>query len=225
MSNGASEIAAFRGENFEALMDSGHPDHAAKVEELSEIYKRAFPEPEGKGFDPMSTVPEKPQVDPDAPFGAMDPHLMAEVAPKLKPAASPDDYEFASRGIPEEVAIGDGSERVPVGIDKSLEADARKWMFDGEVTPAEASGLWHAYADELERGFTDERIAENEQAAMRMLQSKYGGEVNAAIRAGQRLMNEIGGEKLVNFLSETGLGSHPRVVMNFVNRAKALGYF
>ena len=54
--------------------------------------------------------------------------------------------------------------------------------------------------------------------------NQYGDRWQEALSAARRVAQE-GGDKLLDFLASTNLGSHPRVVTNFVKRAEKLGYF
>lgn len=216
------EIVAFRAENVGALTDAGHPEHSAKVQELYSLYEKGYSgeavrarEAEENQRQAAVQVDSQPSIDAG---------VLNDVAKDLQPAGSPDDYQFQHKTLPADgVRTDDGT--LPIEIDKQFESDVRGWMQKGGVTPAEANGLWHDYAEELNHGFTSERIATNEATTVRMLEAEYPGGVNEALKAANRLVQEIGGESLMNWLDQTGLGSHPRVVMTFVKKAKGKGYF
>ena len=215
-------IAAFRAENVGALTDAGHPEHGAKVQELYQLYEREYAPEATRARDAAANEPRTAMQAASPPD--IDAGVLNDVAKDLQPAGSPDDYQFQHKTLPADgVRTDDGI--LPIEIDKQFEADVRGWMHKGGLTPAEANGLWHDYSEELGHGFTSERIATNEETTVRMLEAEFPGGVNDALKAANRLVKEIGGDQLMNWLDQTGLGSHPRVVMTFVKKAKGKGYF
>lgn len=94
------------------------------------------------------------------------------------------------------------------------------------LTDAQAKGLWEDY-----HGMIAE--ASKEQGAMAKvdvdrgiaeLKVEWGGEdkYKANVETAVMAVKEFGGDKLVDFLNETGLGDHPALIKAFANAGKQL---
>lgn len=217
-------IADFRVANETALFDSGHPYHAAKTAELTALYQAKFstPEnqvtqtaaPESTGLGPQSSQLEK-TVD-------MDGTDVFNDASPVSPATSPEAYQFSPESWPEEVKTDTGA--APLEYSPEFNTEVRGWLHSNEVTPAEGRFLEHVYREEIGHGFTDSRNQQLSELTRWELVNKYGERWTEALAAARKVATE-GGDNMLDFLASTNLGSHPRVVAQFIKRAEKKGYF
>jgi hypothetical protein len=144
----------------------------------------------------------------------------------MKPAVSPEAYSLAIEDVPQQVAIGDGSEMVAIEASPETEQLARGWFHDAGASQFEAQELTATYLEEMRHGFTDERREVNRAAALELVGKQHGARSEEAILAAQRVVREMEERQpgLVAFLETTGLGNHPHIVSQFIRRAKTLGY-
>jgi hypothetical protein len=145
----------------------------------------------------------------------------------MKPAVSPETYSFVTDDVPQQVAIGDGSETIAVEASPEMEQMARGWLHDAGASQFEAQELTATYLNEMRHGFTEERREANRSTALELIGKQHGGRSEEAIMAAQRVVREMEQRQpgLVEFLETTGLGNHPHIVSQFIRRAKSLGYF
>ena len=214
-------ISDFRTANEAALFDNSHPYHAVRVAELSKMYEAKFDAPKE---DNLSSFPAgvAKSATPETPVDMHGTDLIDDASP-VSPAVSPEVYQWGAHTYPEQVQTDAGS--VDLVLDPEFEKEARGWLHSNEVTPAEGLALEHIYNEELTlHGITDARLQSLEQITRWELLNQYGERWQEALSAARRVAQE-GGDKLLDFLASTNLGSHPRVVNNFVKRAEKLGYF
>ena len=64
------------------------------------------------------------------------------------------------------------------------------------------------------------------QQSAQMLEMEYGsGNVDKVVAETRRMLKQIAGPELYQFISRSGLGAHPRFVGEAVRIAKQRGYF
>jgi hypothetical protein len=214
-------ISDFRTANEAVLFDTAHPMHESKVVELSKLYEAKFNAPKEEKFSSLPAgVANLSTPETTVDMNGTD---LIDDAALVSPAVSPDAYQWGPQSYPEQVKTDAG----PVGLvmDPEFEKEARGWLHSNEVTPAEGMALEHIYHEELTaHGITDARLQSLEQLTRWELLNQYGDRWQEALSAARKVAQE-GGDKLLDFLANTNLGSHPRVVANFIKRAEKLGYF
>lgn len=211
-------ISDFRAANDAVLFDTSHPKHESTVAELSKLYEAKFNAPDTTANSASPAAPAAP----DKPVDMNGTDLIHDDA-LVSPAVSPEAYQWGLQSYPEQVQTDAGP--VEVVLDPEFEKEARGWLHSNEVTPAEGLALESIYREELTlHGFTDSRLQSLEQITQWELVRQYGERWQEALSAARKVAQE-GGDKLLDFLANTNLGSHPRVVSNFVKRAEKLGYF
>lgn len=226
-----NQIRDYRMANSPALMDSAHFNHKDAVSGLEQLYRTRFPDEQ----------PTEPAIEPRKPISNADEVVLDEngnrnpgnflrgadadwAETELSPAETPEQYEFNKNvQYPTEVKTDQSVE--PVTYSPEFETEARTWLHAGETSPSEGKALEHVYVEELTHGFTQERQHQLETETSRNLFNKYGERHVEAVAAAKRVVEEVGGQKLKDFLNQTNLGSHPRVVNNFIKLAVKRGYF
>ena len=108
--------------------------------------------------------------------------------------------------------------------DAELEADARQWMASGEFNEGQARTLQLAFSEYAQNDFSQEHVDRNFDASHSYLSHRYGDQKDAAIAACNKVISEIGGEKLSKWLGSTGMGCSPAVVFEISRLAERKGY-
>lgn len=195
-----AEIAAFRNQHSEALYESSHADHDRRVKELSEMTERLHG--------------DKPANDPINEFSTKKAAVIEEA---LKPLAA------------EDIKIGqfdDFGKALPPydEWDGELETKARTWMANGGVNEGEARGLMAAFSEGAQHDYSQEWIDKNFTASHGYLDHRYGDQKEEALTACKRVVMEMGGQELKDWLNQTGMGVSPGVVYAVSRIAERKGY-
>lgn len=100
-------------------------------------------------------------------------------------------------------------------------------MFHKRGIPADmAQGLWEDYhqliSEEAQSGFNLSK--QQVEQGISNLKQEWGGEekYNANVETAKMAVREFGGDELINFLEESGLGDHPAMIKAFANAGKSL---
>ncbi len=235
------------------LMDRGHPEHAVRTHQFTALYERKFGGGDaGEGASGPAPSPAAPSgidaeiadfrekhavalMDRGNPDNAVRVRELSDLYARkfgeqaaagtdeakasehdldklVQPAEQPTDYDFSGMEVPVTVETVEDTE---------LESYSREWLHQLGASPAEGAALAQAYADSL--GYTDEQIDSMGDDTVRDLRQRYGADAGAAVKAAFRVADEMPG--LSDFLNESGLAYHPRVVSNLIAVAERRGYF
>lgn len=222
--------------------DDGNPTEggASGGGRLEQLMREAL---EGRGLLPGSEKPAEQSgpfvsnlADDSEPAeeNGVDYKLVREMGEVVRPC-KPEEYEIGvgskfAMGLPSYVdSDQDGeAERVEIlsdGWNSELEQDARGWMHKAGLSHMEAAQVQHALLYNMRKGFTAETVAANEQITQSELVREYGTHAGTALDAARKVVEHAGGQKLKDFLNQTGLGSHPAVVKMMVRKAEQMGLF
>ena len=196
-----AEITTFRNQHSAALYESGHPEHERRVSELSVLTTRLHGD--NPANDQITGTSAK---------------TVAIVEDMMKPIAAADfkigQLDDFGKGLP------------PYDEwNSELEADARSWMAHGEFNEGDARGVMAAVRDGMAQDFSQEYSDANYDKSVSYLRHQYGDEgLSEAIAASNRVVAEIGGDKLRQLLRETGLGTDPAIVFAVSRLAERKGY-
>lgn len=164
---------------------------------------------EGKPVDEVKADMAKPE----------EPEIAKEVS--VDPAAALKAEEF-DIGPNSRAALNLPGEFLEQGWDEEQEAQARTWLEGASANAGTAAAVMLA-VNEVARA-DEEQCAAFADKSHSWLASTYGERKDEAIKAAKRVVEEVGGEGLRQYLNETGLGSHPQIVKEFVLLAKKRGY-
>jgi hypothetical protein len=224
-------LADFRGLHSQALFDSAHPQHGQLTEELTGLYARRYASPPAEIAAPQGSLTEFRAKHDLALHDTAHPDHAVRTAELTKiherdvvggnepadsmmiPASSPADYDFSrvKHSVPY------GSDLVP---DAEFEQQARSWLHEGGVSPAEGNAIASIYAQSLTWSESDHhRIS---QATENGLRQKYGDDVGKVAAAAVKVARESGA---FEFLESSGLINHWTVVNTLISRAEAKGYY
>jgi hypothetical protein len=98
--------------------------------------------------------------------------------------------------------------------DEAMEAAARGWFHEAGLSQAEARRAWdsfHAYSLKPEQR-TDDAIARARSDSEAALRREWGEAYEAKLRKAKTFVRDVGGERLVALLEETGTGNDPVLI-------------
>lgn len=131
---------------------------------------------------------------------------------KLGIPKSPNEYQFTRPQLPQDLPYDEAFEQAALPVAHKL-----------GLTPQQVQGLIDFYAGHQAQGYdaaTRSRL-EAQGKATEALKSEWGASYEPKLAQAARAARYFGGEALVGFLNETGLGDHPELVRAFA-RAGAL---
>ena len=199
-----NEINDFRSAHNEALLDTSHPEHGRRSSELKAMYEVRYAEQPNQ-FDPV--------VGQERPDNAIDKVAEEEMQPLSA----------------EEFSIGPDSDfgmQVDTGTfswDSELESNARKSFAAASLNDSQARLAATTYYETVQPQFNVETASEQ---SAQMLELEYGtGNVGKVVAGTNRMLKQIAGNELYQFIGRSGLGAHPRFVGEAVRIAKLRGYF
>ena len=197
-------IQDFRNQHNAALIEGGHPEHDRRVRELTQLFETRFAEP--TGFDPVQGT-ERPLNTP-----------LDEVAEEAMQPLAAEEYEIGTAD-----KFGLNVDQSVYGWDSDLEVGAREVFSNASLNQNEALTVAQCYADTLPGTFDREKST---QASVEALRHQYGdGNVDRALSGTNRMLRDVAGGQLYNFIGKSGLGTHPRFVAAAAAFAKKRGYF
>ncbi len=129
-----------------------------------------------------------------------------EAFTKLGRPEQPDGYALDKPQLPEGLPY-----------DEEGEKKFRQWAHMGGMSQHRANEVWQGVvADRLEQINQAMRSYEQEKVQADLsLKKELGTAYDQYMTAAKTAMNEYGGEELVNYLNETGLGNHPSLIKAF----------
>lgn len=100
-------------------------------------------------------------------------------------------------------------------------------MFHKNGIPGDqAQKLWSDYHNMIKEEFTSHVSLSEQQVneGLSKLKQEWGGEdkYNANLETAKMAVKEFGGDSLINFLNESGLGNHPDLIRAFANAGQGL---
>jgi hypothetical protein len=125
-----------------------------------------------------------------------------ETAPQ--PPSEEIDYDFEKLAVPPGMTINGQ------GFDK-----ARGWCHRAGLNQGELNGVLASYSRALSDPDwnSEEMNAERQRTTLNFLRERWGGEVMDRLVAVRHHIEAIGGDELVDFLDETGLGNDPFLIL------------
>lgn len=106
--------------------------------------------------------------------------------------------------------------------------DVKKWYQDNAfkmgLTQDQARGLAESYMELEQSGMKSMEEARAKQSAewLKTIQDDFGGAFDKRIEVAKKAVKQYGGDELVSYLNESGLGDHPAMVKAFSEIGKEM---
>lgn len=198
-------IQDFRTLHNDALLDSGHAEHARWTTELKTLYERRYSAEPVPQFDPVQGQ-AKPQDSVDEAADAV-----------MKPLAA-DEYDIGA-----DSSFGMNVDKNTYGWDAPLEAEARKTFAAAALNDAQARTTAYSYYETMQPTF-DINVATRQSTEL--LKNQYGEQgMQRAIRGTNAMLKQLAGPQMYGYIARSGLGSHPRFVGEAVRVARQRGWW
>jgi hypothetical protein len=138
---------------------------------------------------------------------------VAEFFKKLGRPETTDDYELTGE-LPE------GSER-----DEDLEGWFKETALEANLTKAQAKKLYEKWNERVQgaQQQSQQQIKERQEQVMDQLKEEWGTKTTTNIQQAQKMVKALGGQELVDYLNETGLGDDVRLIKGMYRAAMAVG--
>ena len=185
----AKEITATLENPDHDYWKQGTPAHLRAVDRMTGLYEAKLGE---AGEEPSELQAETGET--------RSPELEDEMAEVMTAPESPEEYSFDKINPPPDVEWN-----------HELEQDARGWFHAGGLSQVEVDGINAAMNDTMRR--SDEQIARTREATITTLKLRLGNDgADAFIQRADDAARHLGGDDLINWLADTGLGADFRVL-------------
>lgn len=187
------------GPDFASLIPAEFKGHTAlaPIKDMTGLVKSYIHAQSQMGADKLVL----PKADaPDAAWG--------DVWKKLGRPETHDKYDFKLENAPEGFPFSDEDLKF-----------AKQAFHEAGLPAKMATNLFNKWMGHQVQQFQAEQQKQGEakQQFVQQLRSKYGAETDTKIAMAAQTVQRIGGQKLAQFMDETGLGDHPMMVEMFIN--------
>lgn len=136
-----------------------------------------------------------------------------ETAPVVP--ATPDDYRFDQLAMPPGMEVNAGG----FGA-------AQNWCHKAGLNQGELNGVLASYSRALTDPHwnSDEMNEERQRTTVNFLRERWGNETMSRLMAVREHIERIGGDELIDFLDETGLGNDPFLILALDRAANGRHY-
>ena len=136
------------------------------------------------------------------------------------------DRFFAKLGRPDapdgyELPVPDEAKEL---VDDSVAEVFRKAAYEAGLSKSQAAKLWEAVVEHNtgEANAIEQALDELRESGEKALRAEWGPAYEQHVELAAKAVMELGGEELVKFLDETGLGNSPELVKAFAKVGKML---
>jgi hypothetical protein len=199
-----AEIAATNADPSLPYWSNNHPGKDAAKERMTALYEIAEGATGQAAGEPAPAYQDDPNtgISQTSDFDKQAEDLMA-------PADSPEAYDFDELKI----QMGDDG-----NWDVEMEDKARGWFHTLGLSEAEGTAALKTYAEVI--GYDDDQANQLRMSTQTVLDNKYGADLPAHLQAATGVARAAGGDELIQFLEDTGLGLNGPVIERLIRAAK-----
>lgn len=127
--------------------------------------------------------------------------------------------DLAKYQVPSDVKLPD-----TVKLDEQKLAEVRRSFHELGLSEKQGSAVLGIYAKRLADSLAadESRVAQERQAAEVALRGEFGDQFDTKLAAGQKAIQELGGEELRNYLNTSGLGNNVHMVRAMIKLGEML---